>query len=63
MANTIPAERFPAGRRIQTHPATDAWMRGDRYGSVESVGRTRVAVRMERSGLLRRFVPEDLIDA
>jgi hypothetical protein len=28
------AERFKVGDRVQTHPATDAWMRGDRYGTV-----------------------------
>lgn len=27
------------GKRVQLHPATDAWMRGDRYGVIVSVSR------------------------
>lgn len=38
------------GKRIELHPATDAWMRGDRYGDVTRVGRKYVYVRMDRSG-------------
>lgn len=49
------------GDRVQAHPATDAWMRGDRYGAVESVGRKRVHVRMDRSGRILRFAPENLV--
>lgn len=51
------------GARVQLHPATDAWMRGDRYGEISSVGRTRVAVRMERSGLTRSMLVDDLLEA
>lgn len=44
------------GRRIQLHPATDQWMRGDRYGEIVSETRhdrrrgLYVMVRMDRSG-------------
>ena len=27
------------GKRVQLHPATDTWMRGDRYGVIVSVSR------------------------
>ena len=49
------------GKRVQLHPATDAWMRGDRYGVVVSVGRKLVRVKMDKSGrtLNLRF-PTDL---
>jgi hypothetical protein len=52
---------FRPGERVQTHPATDDWMRGDRYGTVIAVGRRYVAVRLDRSGRLRRFLPADLL--
>ena len=30
------------GKRVELHPATDAWMQGDRYGEIVSVSkRTR----------------------
>lgn len=45
------------GTRVELHPATDAWMRGDRYGTVVGVGRKYVHVRMDRSSLVRRVLP------
>ena len=58
-----------AGTRVQTHPATCAWMRGDRYGTV--VGRTRgylhdtqvygVRVKLDRSGRTLTFHPDNVI--
>ena len=43
------------GDRVELHPATDAWMRGDRFGTVEAVmpNRSRVGVHMDRSGRVR----------
>jgi len=49
---------FAVGTRVQAHPATDAWMRGDRFGTVAAVGRKLVHVRMERSGRVLRFGPD-----
>lgn len=46
--------------RVQAHPATDAWMSGDRYGTVSKVGRELVHVRMDRSGRTRKFRPDDV---
>jgi|GEM_PF-4886575 len=46
--------------RVELHPATDAWMSGDRYGTVESLGRVYMIVRCDRSGRLRRIRPADL---
>jgi hypothetical protein len=48
-------DRITAGDRIELHPATDAWMSGDRYGVVQRVGTTRVQVKLDRSGR-ERFV-------
>lgn len=41
-----------AGRdlRVELHPATDAWMRGDRFGTITHVGRSSVTVRLDKSG-------------
>lgn len=57
-----PITGFLIGDRVQTHPATDAWMFGDRYGEVTAIGRVYIHVRMERSGRTLRFVPADLIN-
>lgn len=54
--------RFVVGDRVQTHPATDAWMSGDRYGDVVTAGRRFVHVKMDRSGLTKRFLPDDLLN-
>lgn len=37
------------GKRVELHPATDAWMRGDRYGTVTKVTAKWVYVKMDRS--------------
>jgi len=52
---------FTPGQTVQAHPATDTWMRGDRAGTVERVGRKRVVVRMWRSGRLLSFLPCNLL--
>jgi len=54
------------GKRAQIPAFTDAWMSGDRYGTVESVVGSSlttdaiVRVRMDRSNRLRTFIVEDL---
>lgn len=55
------ARDFTKGQRVQTHPATDAWMAGDRFGTVVRVGTRWVSVDMDRSGKRRRFDPNDLM--
>lgn len=54
-------EGFLPTHRVRTHPASDHWMRGERFGVVEKVGKTRVHVRMDASGRLHRLRPQDLI--
>lgn len=49
------------GERVQLHPATDAWMRGDRYGTIVRVTRTRIHVHMDRSGRTLRVVPANVL--
>lgn len=49
---------FKSGERVELHPGTDAWMAGDRVGTVESAGRKYVRVAMDRSGRTRRVSPE-----
>ena len=61
-------EKQNIGKRIELHPATDAWMSGDRYGTiVKTTMRTAnmidprdsaivfVTVKMDKSGRTRRF--------
>jgi hypothetical protein len=54
-------EQFAVGDRVQLHPATDRWMRGDTHGVVTKVGRRYVHVHLDRSGDTRRFSPESVI--
>lgn len=54
------ATTFSIGQRVELHPATDAWMMGDRYGEVVKVGRSLIHVKMDRSGKVRK-VRADLL--
>ena len=49
------------GQRVELHPATDAWMMGDRYGEVVKITRQYVHVKMDRSGKIRRKLSADLL--
>jgi hypothetical protein len=55
-------DQFRAGDRVQLHPATDAWMMGDRYGTVIKIGRQLLHVRMDRSGKVRKVSPGNIFD-
>lgn len=50
---------FTVGMRAELHPATDAWMFGDRYGEVVKVGRKLVHVKMDRTGRTLRMHPRN----
>lgn len=52
---------FDVGDRVAVHPATEVWMRGDRYGTVAKIGHAYVHVQMDGSGTIKRFAPENLI--
>ena len=54
-------DKLSVGDRVELHPARDAWMQGDRFGTVEYVGRRIVKVRMDRSNrLLSEHIGSDL---
>ena len=57
--------QFLPGDRVQSHPATDAWMSGDRFGTVLSSyrrdGAWRYLVRMDTSRRAIRFSSQNLI--
>jgi hypothetical protein len=60
------SEHYLAGKRVQLHPSTDAWMMGDRYGQVQRVTKGKhgydiAHVLMDRSNKVRR-VPVDLLE-
>jgi hypothetical protein len=46
--------RLDLGDRVELHPATDAWISGDRFGEVVKIGRRYIHVHMDRSGRVRR---------
>lgn len=52
---------FKPNQRVKTLPHTDAWMKGDRYGTVERIGRLYVHVRMDVSNKVRRFQPSAIV--
>jgi hypothetical protein len=49
------------GERVEAHPATDSWMSGDRFGTVEKIGRKYIHVKMDRSGRIRKFTPNNVL--
>lgn len=49
------------GDRVESHPATDAWIRGDRFGEIVKIGRKYIHVQMDRSGRVRRFIPQNVL--
>lgn len=54
---------FTEGQRVELHPSLDAWMSGDRFGTVVRTpgsARTMVRVRCDRSGRVRRVWAENL---
>lgn len=51
---------FQQGQRVQLHPATDRWMRGDRYGQIMKIGTKALHVKLDRSGQTVRFAPRNL---
>lgn len=48
------------GDRIEMHPATDMWMRGDRYGTVTSLG-TRIRIHLDKSDRNVYVLPSSIL--
>jgi hypothetical protein len=59
--NMMTDQDFSVGDRIQLHPATDAWMRGDRFGQIRKVGRKFYHVAMDVSGRVLRVPPCNIL--
>jgi hypothetical protein len=59
-ATRIDFTTLEPGGRVAIHPATDWFMRGERYGQVVTIGRKWIHVRLERSGRVVRFTPGNL---
>jgi hypothetical protein len=51
---------FYKGERVSMHPATDAFMMGDRYGTVAKIGKSKIHVKMDKSGRTRLVLPGNL---
>lgn len=51
---------FAIGQRVRMHPATDAFMRGIRWGTVASVGHALIRVHCDIDGRTRAFHPVNL---
>jgi predicted metal-dependent RNase len=61
MEDELTVNDFRFGERVQFHPATDQWMRGERYGTVMHVGRTIVYVEGDHSRVLFSMAPYQLL--
>jgi hypothetical protein len=56
-------DTFAPGQRVEMHPATDWWMRGARYGTVQRQARTgTVTVKLDLWPRPVRVHPDNLID-
>lgn len=55
MKLTAQQERM-IGKRVELHPGTDDWMRGDKYGAIVGFGR-RVKQQCRRSGAVHYVHP------
>jgi hypothetical protein len=51
---------FQVGDRVETHPATDYWMMGARFGTVIKIGRKMVHVQLDRIDRVRTIHPRNL---
>jgi hypothetical protein len=56
-ATRIDFTTLELGERVAIHPASDWFMRGERYGRVEVIGRKWIHVRLDRSNRRVRFSP------
>jgi hypothetical protein len=53
--------KYQVNQRVELHPATDAWLSGDRFGKIVKVGRTLYHVKMDRSGKTRKVSPRNIL--
>jgi len=51
---------FSVGDRVELHPGLDRWMMGDRFGQVARIGRSKVHVKLDRSGKTIGYPPSRL---
>lgn len=54
---TFALNDFRRRMRIELHPATDRWMRGDRCGTIVGIGRKLLKVQMDVSGQTIKVAP------
>ncbi len=49
------------GDRVKIRPHHDVWMMGDRYGTIEKIGRKYIHVVMDTSRITRKFTESDIM--
>ena len=62
---------YNLGKRVELHPATDAWMSGDRYGTIVKVNswditdgaasNVNVSIKMDKSGRILKATKDEYI--
>ena len=58
---------YEVNDRVQLHPATDDWMRGDQYGKIIALPSTRdrfrrYSILMDRSGRVRHHAEGNILE-
>lgn len=57
----VSPKEFRPGDRVELHPGLDLWMMGAKYGTVTSIGRTLVGVKLDKlPDRIRRIPPSRL---
>jgi hypothetical protein len=46
--NTPKLLGYQVGQRVEIHPATDLWIRGARYGTIQRVGRKLLHIELDK---------------
>ena len=61
LGNSVPFP-YSVGDRVQLHPATGAWMQGDRYGQIQRIGTKFAHVLMDRSNRILRVPARNILE-
>lgn len=59
---TLELKELNVGDRVQMHPATDCWMRGDKFAEVLLLARSWVRVRFDRDQQVVDVNPRSILE-
>jgi hypothetical protein len=53
-------ENYKIGDRVELHPATDLWMRGERYGEITGIGTKYARIKLDKSEKTVSITPRNV---